>query len=300
MKNNYPIRYAVVPMKDIDPATGNSTVYGYMITKCYVVGENNEYSRDGRVSSEYIVSCPYITTDNSTWKRTEIDKDHFVCVKNVYNSFYEAVKERVQLNDKLLDDYLSHKHRKEFGDQIRMEFFDRMNFIKELELKIESGTRDINPYDYKKEQTFIETNFSDYKSNKVYYSIYNLIDSNMYGDIDYNVYTVSRDEYTQIQYEISKGGLNVSRHCHSLLLLHNANNDVMELFSPQKRVSYIKNGKRIDFDVNETFEYSNPRKFIKIIFTQEEYDDIIKSYDYDRNDIVLSKKFKPKMELKAA
>ena len=149
MNNNYPIRYAVVPIKDIDPITDSSTVYGYMITKCYVVGDRNEFYMDGQYSAEYIISCPYITADNSTWKRTDIDKDHFVCVKNVYNSFNEAIKERIALNDELLKSITSKYDDKETKSIIREDFFNRLNVIRELEIKIELSTKDINPHEDK-------------------------------------------------------------------------------------------------------------------------------------------------------
>ena len=166
MKNNYPIRYAVVPIKDIDPITDSSTVYGYMITKCYVVGDRNEFYMDGQYSAEYIISCPYITADNSTWKRTDIDKDHFVCVKNVYNSFNEAIKERVALNDELLKRMSSRCEYKELIKRVRTDFFNRLNIIRELEIKIEESTKDINPFE--KEEDELLEEFEGYSNTYEY------------------------------------------------------------------------------------------------------------------------------------
>lgn len=151
MNNNYPIRYAVVPIKDIDPITDSYTVYGYMITKCYVVGNRKEVYRDGEYTTEYIISCPYITSDNQTWKRTEIDKDHFVCVENVYNSFNEAIKKRVELNGELIKSITSRCKSKEEESMERENFFNRLNIIRELENKIELSTKDINPCEKKDE-----------------------------------------------------------------------------------------------------------------------------------------------------
>lgn len=171
MNNNYLIRYAVVPIKDIDPITDSSIVYGYMITKCYVVGDRNEFYMDGQYSAEYIISCPYITTDNSTWKRTDIDKDHFVCVKNVYNSFNEAIKERIALNDELLKSITSKYDDREVKSIIREEFFDRLNIIRELEIKIEESTKDINPFEKEEDELLEEfegfSNRYDYNSNDI-------------------------------------------------------------------------------------------------------------------------------------
>ncbi len=171
MKNNYPIRYAVVPIKDIDPITDSSIVYGYMITKCYVVGSRREYIKDEGSTTEYIISCPYITADNSTWKRTNIDKDHFVCVKNVYNSFNEAIKERVALNDELLKSMFSRCEYKELIKRVRTDFFNRLNIIRELEIKIEESTKDINPFEKEEDELLEEfegfSNRYDYNSNDI-------------------------------------------------------------------------------------------------------------------------------------
>ena len=150
--NKYPIRYAVVPIKDIDPITDSSKIYGYMITKCYVVGSRREYYKNEGSKTEYIISCPYITADNSTWKRTDIDKDHFVCVKNVYNSFNEAIKERVALNDELLKSITKECKYKELIKRVRNEFFNRLNIVRELEIKIEESTKDINPYEREEDE----------------------------------------------------------------------------------------------------------------------------------------------------
>lgn len=164
--NKYPIRYAVVPIKDIDPITDSSKVYGYMITKCYVVGSRREYYKNEGSKTEYIISCPYITADNSTWKRTDIDKDHFVCVKNVYNSFNEAIKERVALNDELLKSITKECKYKELIKRVRNEFFNRLNIVRELEIKIEESTKDINPYENKDELVLEE--FEGYSTTYKY------------------------------------------------------------------------------------------------------------------------------------
>ncbi|MBR4830526.1 MAG: hypothetical protein IKZ96_02015 [Bacilli bacterium] len=71
--------------------------------------------------------------------------------KQCINSFNEAIKERVKLNDELLKSFTSKCKSKDDECYVRENFFNRLNIIRELENKIETSTKDINPCEKKDE-----------------------------------------------------------------------------------------------------------------------------------------------------
>lgn len=50
MKNNYPVKYAIMPIQNCD-----DKIMAYIVSKCYIISEEKNYSFDGNFKTSYNV-----------------------------------------------------------------------------------------------------------------------------------------------------------------------------------------------------------------------------------------------------
>ena len=59
MKYNYPIKYAVMPIKEKEYRDSDWYDVCYVIVKCFVLEEKVEHYSDGTKRNKYFVVCSY-------------------------------------------------------------------------------------------------------------------------------------------------------------------------------------------------------------------------------------------------
>ena len=71
MKNNYPIKYALIPMIEqvgwvsgLNELEREYDVVCYIVSKCYLIDEVKKYHLDGSYDISYNVVCPYQRYDS--------------------------------------------------------------------------------------------------------------------------------------------------------------------------------------------------------------------------------------------
>ena len=161
MKNNYPIKYAVIPMiEQIGWSHGLNELereYGivcYIVSKCYLVEETKKYKADGTVRVKYHVVCPYEYDEYYKWNRVEptFNIMHGQCtndivVDEVYDSLEDARVSKDEKNKKLLHEqftYMSVEEYKKRFKEIESEFNNTLAYYTQLEAMIENNVQDLN------------------------------------------------------------------------------------------------------------------------------------------------------------
>lgn len=107
MKNNYPIKYALMPiieqtgwthgMHELEREYG---VVCYIISKCYVIKETKKYNINGTTDIKYQVVFPYYLS-NTNRKYRFINKQEIEqAIKNINDEMEEAQEEYSKLFEK--------------------------------------------------------------------------------------------------------------------------------------------------------------------------------------------------------
>ena len=119
MKNNYPIKYAVIPMiEQVGWENGVCELerkYGtvcYIVSKCYVVEESKKYNINGTTKIEYQVVCPFSEDEYYTWRREEPSYNlvHGHCTNSVItDALFDNLEEAKNAKNQKNDDILLHK-----------------------------------------------------------------------------------------------------------------------------------------------------------------------------------------------
>lgn len=105
---NYPIKYAVLEIKDQD-----GKISGYIVEKVYVIGENTKYFKDGTSKKIYQIVYPFknkadYELGGITPKFTEISEcNNCDYTEQLFNSYEEAKDISRHLNKKLRENYLT-------------------------------------------------------------------------------------------------------------------------------------------------------------------------------------------------
>ena len=161
MKNNYPIKYAVIPMiEQIGWSHGMHELerkYGtvcYIVSKCYLVEESKKYKADGSVRVKYHVVCPYEYDEYYKWNRVEptFNIMHGQCINDivvdeVYDSLEDARVSKDEKNKKLLHEqftYMSVEEYKKRFKEIESKFNSTLAYYNQLEAMIENDVQDLN------------------------------------------------------------------------------------------------------------------------------------------------------------
>lgn len=161
MKNNYPIKYAVIPMiEQIGWSHGMHELereYGtvcYIVSRCYLVEESKKYKADGSVIVKYHVVCPYQYNEFYEWNRVEptFNIMHGQCtndivVDEVYDSLKDARVSKDEKNQEIfqkLFKYMSYEVYKKRFKEVESKFNNTLAHYNQLEAMIENNVQDLN------------------------------------------------------------------------------------------------------------------------------------------------------------
>ncbi len=300
MKNNYPIKYAVVPiMGPTNWACGLNSLekeYGiesYIVSKCYLVKETKSYNMNGTVDINYHVVFPYRLDQFDLWKKVEPlfntlkgDCINSLVVSNVYNNFQEAEQIKNKKNEELFHKSIAGmdlKTLKENYLSLKEQHNAKISYYDQLENNIEVKLQNLKVDEPVKEQSVI---IVDSKPRKSDISLYEVVD--LLKNENFMVYSVSNDEYEQLQ-QIKHNGKELDNFKHTPLLINNKELNEMKLIIQNDKEKYLQDGKIIDA-IDDTFEL--PNVYDAIFYTLEDYQDIMKSYHHATrdNDIKLTRK----------
>ena len=299
MKNNYPIRYAIIPMKEqIGWSHGMhelerkfGTVY-YIVSKCYLVGESKKYKIDGSVEERYQVVCPYKEENYNIWNKDEPSYNliNGLCTNSIFtdtlfDTYDEARIVKDEKNRELLNNMFRYicfpietykKRRKEIED----EFNNKKVYYDELESEIEKRTKDLSVYSIPKEQSVIS--FKDNKCKKMNSSLYEVV--SLFDTDNYIVYCISDEDFVKLQNSIDSD-IPLDNYNYQPLLIHNKDLKVTKVLSSKDKETYLVKNELVNY-IDGSFNI--PSEYDVVFYTVENYDDIIKSYNNksDKNNII--------------
>ena len=282
MKHNYPIKYAVMPIKDKERRDSDWYDICYVIVKCYVIEERKHYKLDGTNYTNYFVVCPYhFDQTYFHWVKSPPDSYYGEWVRHVYDTYEEALEEKEIKNAKvsplvILDDEERRKQNQLFNDQVEL--------FKQFEKDVEAGTKELKVNGKPKEQTIITMSLSDNKLTMRDLSFYDAIQGPYYGlnEIPYIAYTVSSRTFKMLKGMESLMNVDIKEITKTPLLMNSKDNKFIKFISPKGNVSYLEpvHNYHQFYGYNEA-NYIEPEKIDTYIFTLENYKDMIDSYGFD-------------------
>ena len=300
MKNNYPIKYAAMPIIEqtgwypgLHELEREYGIVCYIVSKCYVVGREEKYNMYGNTLCEYKVVFSY-GKDNQYGGLSRVEPEFCLMngrcnnstnVDKVFDSFEEAKEETEKKNKEILSKELSYiRVDDNFHQNVslaREKHEEVVNYYQEIESMIEENSTDLVVNDKVKEQSVIFERNNSWK--KIEYSLYDMI--RLYSDEDFIAYNVSLDDYKKIEEQLKNGEQidteNIKKNC----LLISSSNDkkvkVINYDSKDKRSCfYIENGS-LYYDDKLDVSLDTISGDALVIYTIETYDDVISSYIID-------------------
>lgn len=300
MKNNYPIKYAAMPIIEqtgwypgLHELEREYGIVCYIVSKCYVVGREEKYNRYGNTLCEYKVVFSY-GKDNQYGGLSRVEPEFCLMngrcnnstnVDKVFDSFEEAKEETEKKNKEILSKKLSFiRVDDNFNQNVslaREKHEEVVNYYQEIESMIEENSTDLVVNDKVKEQSVIFERNNSWK--KIEYSLYDMI--RLYSDEDFIAYNVSLDDYKKIEEQLKNGEQidteNIKKNC----LLISSSGDkkvkVINYDSKDKRSCfYIENGS-LYYDDKLDVSLDTISGDALVIYTIETYDDVISSYIID-------------------
>ena len=267
MKNNYPIKYAAMPIIEqtgwypgLHELEREYGIVCYIVSKCYVVGREEKYNMYGNTLCEYKVVFSY-GKDNQYGGLSRVEPEF--CLMNGRCNNSTNV-------DKVFDSF----------EEAKEETEEVVNYYQEIESMIEENSTDLVVNDKVKEQSVIFERNNSWK--KIEYSLYDMI--RLYSDEDFIAYNVSLDDYKKIEEQLKNGeevdieGIKKNR----LLTSYSDDKKVFVISnnSIEKSCFYIENGSLYYYDRINYFLNAISRDSL-VIYTIETYDDVINSYITD-------------------
>ena len=299
MKNNYPIKYAAMPIIEqtgwypgLHELEREYGIVCYIVSKCYVVGREEKYNRYGNTICEYKVVFSY-GKDNQYGGLSRVEPEFCLMngrcnnstnVDKVFDSFEEAKEETEKKNKEILSKELSFiRVDDNFNQNVslaREKHEEVVNYYQEIESMIEENSTDLVVNDKVKEQSVIFERNNSWK--KIEYSLYDMI--RLYSDEDFIAYNVSLEDYKKIEEQLKNGqevdieGIKRNR----LLTSYSDDKKVFVISnnSIEKSCFYIENGSLYYYDRINYFLNAISRDSL-VIYTIETYDDVINSYITD-------------------
>lgn len=299
MKNNYPIKYAVMPIIEqtgwypgLHELEREYGIVCYIVSKCYVVGREEKYNRYGNTICEYKVVFSY-GKDNQYGDLSRVEPEFCLMngrcnnstnVDKVFDSFEEAKEETEKKNKEILSKELSYIRVDDNFHQnvslVREKREEVVNYYQKIENMIEENSTDLVVNDKAKEQSVIFERNNSWKEKK--YSLYDMI--RLYSDEDFIAYNVSLDDFKKIEEQLKNGqevdieGIKRNR----LLTSYSDDKKVFVISnnSIEKSCFYIENGSLYYYDRINYFLNAISRDSL-VIYTIETYDDVINSYITD-------------------
>ena len=300
MKNNYPIKYAVMPIIEqtgwypgLHELEREYGIVCYIVSKCYVVGREEKYNRYGNTICEYKVVFSY-GKDNQYGDLSRVEPEFCLMngrcnnstnVDKVFDSFEEAKEETEKKNKEILSKELSYIRVDDNFHQnvslVREKREEVVNYYQKIENMIEENSTDLVVNDKAKEQSVIIGRNDSYKKKE--YSLYDMI--RLYNDENFIAYNVSLEDYLKIEEQLKNGQEvdtdSIKKNC----LLISSSNDkkvkVINYDSKDKRSCfYIENGS-LYYDDKLDVSLDTISADALVIYTIETYDDVISSYIID-------------------
>ena len=283
MKNNYPIKYAIIPMIEQNNIYEDEIVY-YIAIKCYVIAEHKLYQSNGEKIINYDVVSPYKRIFFDKYKRqSPVDGEYIenYSVSNIYDSYEEAKLDK----EKMIDILYNQKHRFIRFTDTRKEILDLQlkatkAYYDELEKKINKNTEDlVIGVKNKPQRVILAPQGSAKELNE---SIYDVMD--IYQDYSYVIRTVNQRDYINILSDINDGH-EISSSLGELLIINDPNTKVKKIYDGEDYM-YIKNS-RVQLKAGENVKFSaNPEI---VFYTLEDYYDIKKSYEKTNHSFTLKR-----------
>ena len=315
MKNNYPIKYAVMPIIEqtgwypgLHELEREYGVVCYIVSKCYVVGREEKYNRNGNTLCNYKVVFPY-KKDNLHRYLLRVEPSYncdgkcsnSITVDKVFDSFEEAKEEAKKKNEEIVKRKISFLHCDDNFLQnvslLRKEQEEKINKYRKIERLMEKNSSDLVVNDIVKEQSVIIERNNSYKKKDC--SLYDMIRlyNNVYSNKDFMriyddtsdenfiAYNVSLDDYKKIEEQLKNGEQvdadSIKKNC---LLISSSNDKKMKVInydSKDKRSCfYIEDGS-LYYDGNMDFSIDSISGNTLVVYTMESYDDVISSYIVD-------------------
>ena len=299
MKNNYPIKYAAMPIIGY-VAWRREGVIGYIASKCYEIQEIKQYNRDGTTKTTYSVVFPYTKeVDNNRvmqWERIEPlgEQDQTsVTVENVYNTLEEAKQEAERKNKKILTSKINNifTSPEKFPQQrkiVEEEHQQQMELFKRLEQEIEEKTEDLVVNSTPKPQNIIIINNRGRKECDM--SLYDYL--NFMSKELLFVFHLSEEDYQTLSTRIKNEEFLPMDTLEKaeLILINNPEEEITHIINPNseedshfylKQREYYGNQKFMYYDetmISHPIDRNRSLAGAISIFTTETYEDIIKSY----------------------
>ena len=299
MKNNYPIKYAAMPIMGY-VAWRREGVIGYIASKCYEIQEIKQYNRDGTTKTTYSVVFPYAKeVDNNRvmqWERIEPSGEQnqtAVTVENVYNTLKGAKQEAERKNKKILTSKINNifTSPEKFPQQrkiVEEEHQQQMELFKRLEQEIEEKTEDLIINSTPKPQNIIIINNRGRKECDM--SLYDYL--NFMSKELLFVFHLSEEDYQTLSTRIKNEEFLPMDTLEKaeLILINNPEEEITHIINPNseednhfylKQREYYGNQKFMYYDetmVSQPIDRNRGLDDAISIFTTETHEDIINSY----------------------
>ncbi|MCI8778902.1 MAG: hypothetical protein HFI87_07125 [Bacilli bacterium] len=297
MKNNYPVKYAVMPIKNCDEETMIN-----IVSKCYLLSEEKRYDKYGKYKTMYDVFFPY-QLDDRCWKRVEpiFNIYSYRCVNAlevdaIFDSYENALELAHLKNNEILTKAKKFAKSSQF-DAIENRHKGIIKHYQDLQMQIDDNTIDLM-LDRDCKSKFIQSALVSPVSNKLsnFYrfkncSLYSCLDS-FYSNDAYYVYSVSNSEFFTIRdcinyfdtYDEFKKSVLPNYDDSKYLLFNDPITEITEIANPNENVvkgSYYLKDDKMYYDENmvpysHSLNFDNSEK--TIIYTMETYENILMSY----------------------
>lgn len=278
MKNNYPVKYAVIGINDEVNKIKQIT---YIASKCYVIEESIRYSENGEKNKFYNVCFPFtLGNDLFSFIRTN-PLNGFRQVDNVYDSYDEAIYAAKLKNEEYVLNKIGilpfdERFQINYNELIKKEEF-YIEKYKKLEKLIEENTDDMIVGITPKKQSIVLVTDKDKK--EVDLSLYKALE--LYDDCNVVVYNLLDEEYNGLKEAINYD-LPLKVYNNKCLIVYNAKKNIIKInnYDDKDNSYFMLDGclfVQKDITDKMVHECFNNKPGV-IIYTTETYEDVISSY----------------------
>ena len=291
MKNNYPIKYAAIPIEIYN--RNNSEILCYIVSKVYLVSEEKRFDRSGRDETVFRIVPPYEIDDFNTYKRVEPTKNwdgdiassiSSIKVERVFNTKEEALKEKDRLNSIIIfNKKLYCPFDKVQRALLEESFNNTVSYYNQLEDLIMANTPDLVVNAPRTIGHTIIRKDDIYKETEM--SIYDVIRS--LKDFNYKAYSLTKREYNALLKAL-ENKQDTSKYDKNLLLINNGKEKVSKVMEDDKWF-YLNRG--VASKGNYDSLSFNLEDCDISYYTTETYNEILKSYpNIENNTFKLERK----------
>ena len=291
MKYNYPIRYALMPIyrhdgfySGFDSVEKDVTLAAYIVSKCYVVGEQKKYLMDGSVKLEYEVVFPYQKKED--WEKVypitclNDQCSNSTFVSNVYVDYEIALEVAQGYNLALLWQTIGNlAYDEEYEEKVKElqeKHNDLLQELKTLEIQIQSQTSEMDLKKFSKRQDIIM--LSEECSKVLPISLYVFLA--FYKDVPFSVYHVTEDQYYHCIEKIKKGQSmkQIDIFQSDPLLINDIENKKIQVLNNGILYGHLDVLNQLTWNQAVEFDFPNVLESCLHVYTIESYEDIIASY----------------------